>query len=212
MPPLPNVPQVIKLTAGGVYHDTAWLNIFHVQYSGGAPSSTDLVNWLVLCQTVFETAYQAEMSADNELTELTATDLTDPSAASASHTFSAFGVRSGDFNPANVAVCIGLKIARRYRGGHPRKYLSWGTSGTFATGSVKDWDPGFITDCEAKFTALLNGIIGLTEGSTTFATNVSVSYRTAGAVRAVAVVDPIVSSTMAPRVCSQRRRLGKVGG
>lgn len=212
MPPLPVVPQVCKLEVKGTYHDTAWVNIYYVQYSGTAPSSSDLNNYLTAIATPIETAYEAEMSVDNELTEYVITDLTSSTGATSSLSRSAFGSRSGDFNPASVAVVISNHINRRYRGGHPRKYLSWGTSGTFATGSTKDWDSGFITDCEAKYAAMLAGMIGITEGGTTFAANVSVSYRNAGAVRATAVVDPIVSSTMAVRVCSQRRRLGKVGG
>lgn len=212
MPPLPVVPQVIKFQIKGTYHDTAWVNIFYVQYSGAAPSSSDLFNWLTAQQVTTEDFYTAEMSADNELTEYIATDLTSSTGATSSIARSAFGVRSGDFNPANVAACMSLHINRRYRGGHPRKYFSIGTSGTFATGSTKDWDSGFITDCESKFEAMLAGMIGITEGGTTFAVNVNVSYRNAGAVRPTAVVDPIVGIAMATRVCSQRRRLGKVGG
>lgn len=212
MPPLPVVPQVCKLEVKGTYHDTQWVNIYYVQYSGTAPSSSDLNNYLIAIATPIETAYEAEMSVDNELTEYVITDLTSSTGATSSLARSAFGSRSGDFNPASVAVVISNHINRRYRGGHPRKYLSWGTSGTFASGSTKDWDSAFITDCEAKYTAMLAGIVGVTEGGTTFSVNVSVSYRNAGAVRVTAVVDPIVSSSMATRVCSQRRRLGKVGG
>lgn len=212
MPPLPVVPQVTKLVVGGTYHDTQWLNIYHVQYSGAAPSAANMASYVGDILADFQTAYEAEMSADNELVSLSGLDLSSDTGAFAEVSTSAFGARSGDFNPANVAVCMSQHIARRYRGGHPRKYLSWGTSGTFASGSTKDWDPGFITDCEEKFIALMANIIGITEGGTTWATNVSVSYRTAGAVRTDAVVDPIVGITMAPRVCSQRRRLGKVGG
>lgn len=212
MPPLPVVPQVCKLVVSGTYHDTQWVNIYHVQYSGSAPSSGDCHSYLSTIASVIGTAYAAEMSVDNEYTGLEITDLTSDTGATSSLAQSVFGARSGDFNPANVAVVISQHINRRYRGGHPRKYLSWGSSGTFASGSTKDWDSGFITDCEAKFTTMLAGLIGVTEGGTTWATNVSVSYRSGGAVRATAVVDPIVGITMATRVCSQRRRLGKVGG
>lgn len=212
MPPLPVVPQVCKLLVQGTYHDTAWLNIFHVEYSGSAPSAANILSYLTAIQTAVQTAYSDEMSVDNELIGLSMLDLTSDLGASNNIDFSTFGLRTGDFNPANVAVCMSTHISRRYRGGHPRKYLSWGTSGTFASGSTKLWDPGFITDCEAKFNTMLSAMIGITEGGTTWATNVSVSYRTAGAVRATAVVDPIIGITMAERVCSQRRRLGKVGG
>lgn len=212
MPPLPVVPQVCKLEIGGTYHDTAWVNIYHVGYTGTAPSSSDLGNYLAATQAAVVTAYDAEMSVDNEFTSMKITDLTSSTGATAERAVSSFGARTGDFNPANVAVVASLTILRRYRGGHPRKYLSWGTSGTFATGSTKDWDAGFVSDCQAKLTTMLAGLIGVTEGGTTFSSNVNVSYRNAGAVRVTAVVDPIVGVIVRPRVCSQRRRLGKVGG
>jgi hypothetical protein len=212
MPPLPVVPQVCKLVIGGTYHDTQWLNIYHLHYSGSAPSSSNITAYLAAIEANVATAYTTEMSVDNEFTSLLMTDLTSSTGATGAVSTSHFGTRSGDFNPANVAVCISEHINRRYRGGHPRKYLSWGTSGTFASGSTKDWDSGFLTDCLAKFNTMKNSFIGITEGGTTWDDNVSVSYRSGGAVRATAVVDPIVAVSIATRVCSQRRRLGKVGG
>jgi len=212
MAPLPLVPGVCKLVIGGTYHDTQWLNIFHVHYSGGAPSNSNCASYLSAITSDVQLAYTSEMSVDNELTSLEITDLTSDTGATASSELSSFGTRSGDFNPANVAVCASMEIARRYRGGHPRKYFSWGTSGTFASGSTKDWDPGFITDCNAKLNTMLETIVPISEGSTNWDTVVNVSYRNAGAVRTVAVVDPILSAVCRPRVCSQRRRLGKVGG
>lgn len=212
MPPLPVVPQVCKLVAGGIYHDTTWLNIYHVHYTGSAPSSSNINSYLTAIQSAFSTAYGAEMSVDNELNSLEATDLTSDLGANGNISFSTFGVRTGDFQPANVAFVISQEIARRYRGGHPRKYLPWGTSGTLASGSTKFWDPGFVTDCASKFNTMLGAIVGITEGGTTWDTVVNVSYRTAGAVRATAVVDPITGIVARERVCSQRRRLGKTGG
>jgi hypothetical protein len=212
MPPLPVVPQVCKIEILGTYHDTAWVNIFHVAYSGSAPSSSDLQNYLTSASGPVDTAYAAEMSVDNEVTGMRGTDLTSSTGAVAAITLTTAGARSGDFNPANVAVCASLEILRRYRGGHPRKYFSWGTSGTFASGSTKDWDSGFVNDCQAKLNAMLSGIVGITEGGTTWNQVVNVSYRSGGVVRATAVVDPVVGSIVRTRVCSQRRRLGKVGG
>lgn len=212
MPPLPAVPGVVKLEVSGTYHDTLWVNIFYVSYTGAAPSAANLEAYLTAITTPITTFYGDEMSVDNELTGIKATDLASDTGATSEVTESTFGSRTGDFNPANVAVCVSLTIARRYRGGHPRKYLSIGTSGTFASGSTKFWATAFLDDCATNFDLMLAGMIGLTEGSTTFSDNVSVSYRTAGAVRATAVVDPITGAIFRERVCSQRRRLGKVGG
>lgn len=213
MPPLPVVPNVVKIVIGGTYHDTAWLNIFHQQYDNPAPSASTLSTLLsTVWQPAVDTAYAAEMSVDNEVTSLEALDLSSDLGASAAITDSTFGVRTGDFVPASVAMVCSHEIARRYRGGHPRSYLPWGTAGTYATSSTKDWDSGFVTDCQAKFNALASSINGHLIGGTEFHGLVNVSYRSGGTIRTSAVVDQISSSIIRTRICSQRRRLGRVGG
>lgn len=212
MPALPVVPQVVKVLVSGTYHDSKWLNIWYVHYSGAAPSAGDLGNYLSDIDPGVHAAYADEMSVDNELTGYEAIDLTSDTAASNSLSASTFGVRTGDFVPSSVAMVVSQEINRRYRGGHPRKYLPWGTAGTYASGSTKDWDSAFVTDCQTKVESLAGALVGWTEGSTSFDTVVNVSYRTGGAVRATAVVDPVVSYIIRTRICTQRRRLGKVGG
>lgn len=213
MPPLPAVPDVIHLKISGTYHDAKWLNQYFVQYSGGAPSASDLASYLLHLNGGMVTDYTDEMSVDNEVTLLEATDLASSTGATASRPVtSAFGVRTGDFMPAQVAMVGSLTITRRYRGGHPRKYLPWGTAGTMASGSTIDWDSGFVADCVLKFDDVLAQQVGLTVGSTNLLNNVNVSYVNAGARRTSAVVDIVTGAVIKPRICNQRRRLGKVGG
>lgn len=212
MPPLPPVPGVTKLEVSGNYHDTAWLNLFYVAYTGAAPSAANMLAYLTAASSQIINFYGDEMSVDNELTHIKGIDIASDTGAVADLALSTFGTRTGDFNPANVAVCCSFEIARRYRGGHPRKYFSIGTSGTFASGSTKDWASTFLDDCQTNLTLMLAGMIGVTEGATTWAENVNVSYRSGGALRVTPVVDPVISTTFRTRVCSQRRRLGRVGG
>jgi hypothetical protein len=105
-----------------------------------------------------------------------------------------------------------LEINRRYRGGHPRKYLPFGTAGTYASASSKFWDSGFIDDVQTKMAAFLSAVGGRTEGSTNFNDVVNVSYYTGGALRVTPVVDAVTSLAVRTRICSQRRRLGKIDG
>lgn len=212
MPPLPNVPEVCKVEIAGTYHDSKWVNIYYVHYTGAVPTATQLGVYLNDIDAALAANYSAEMSVDNEITSYTMTDLSTDTGAVNEKSVSHFGVRTGDFNPANVCMVGSLTIPRRYRGGHPRKYLPWGTAGTFASGSTIDWDSGFVTDCQAKFSNVLAGFIGNVVGSTTWDQNVNVSYRTAGAVRPTALVDVVSGGIIRTRICSQRRRLGKVGG
>lgn len=213
MPALPVVPNVIKAEIEGTYHDAKWVNIYYVQYTGGAPAATDLQNWIDNQITNALPKYADEMSVDNEITSVKATDLASDTGATDTEAASVFGVRTGDFMPAGVAMVGSLEIGRRYRGGHPRKYLPWGTAGTMASGSTIDWDSGFIADCQTKFHSILfDNFIGTTSGSTNWVNNVNVSYRTGGAPRVTAQVDVVTSVVIRQRICSQRRRLGKVGG
>jgi len=212
MPPLPVVAGVTKVTFAGTYHDTAWENIWFTHYSGSPPSNTDLTNYLAYLESNGVPQYQDEMSVDNEITELKGVDLASDTGANVVVPVSYFGSRTGDFVPANVAMVASLEIVRRYRGGHPRKYLPWGTAGTYASGSTKDWDSGFVSDCAAKLATILSHLGGHVEGSTTWDNVVNVSYVSGGARRVTPVVDVITSAVPRVRICSQRRRLGKVGG
>ena len=212
MPPLPVVPDVIKIEIEGTYHDAKWVNIYYTGYTGVAPPATDLNNYLASLLTNAIPKYAAEMSADNEVTSLKATDLASYTGATDTIPASVFGVRAGDFMPSNVAMVASCEIGRRYRGGHPRKYLPWGTAGTMASGSTIDWDSAFVADCQTKFTGVLTDMKGFTSGATNWVNNVNVSYVDAKVRRMVPVVDVITSSIIRSRICSQRRRLGKVGG
>lgn len=213
MPPLPDVPQVCKVIISGQYHDAKWINVWYVHYSGAAPSAGDIGNYLVALETPgIPVQYNAQMSVDNEVTGIECIDLTSPTSASNSIAISYFGSRSGDFTPASVAMVASLEVNRRYRGGHPRKYLPWGTAGTYATGSTINWDPAFVAACQVTIGIIIGMFTGITEGATTWDQVVNVSYHNAGAPRVTAVVDPVVSAIIRPRICTQRRRLGKVGG
>jgi len=212
MPALPVVPGVTKVTISGTYHDTIWENIWFTHYSGSPPGVTDVANYGAYLTSNTMPQYQDEMSVDNEITGWKVVDLSSDTGAVAEGSVSQFGSRTGDFNPANVALVASLVIGRRYRGGHPRKYLPWGTSGTFASGSTKDWDSGFIADCTTKLESIRGFLGGHVEGSTTWDNVVNVSYNTAHARRVTPVVDVVTSIVPKVRVCSQRRRLGKVGG
>lgn len=212
MPALPVVPNVTKVTFAGIYHDTIWENIWFTHYTGSPPGDTDADNYANYLVSNGVNLYQDEMSVDNEITEIRVVDLASDTGANITHALSEFGDRTGDFVPANVCLVASLVIDRRYRGGHPRKYLPWGTAGTYASGSTKDWDSAFIADCQSKLTTIISHLGGHVEGSTTWDDVVNVSYVTAGARRITPQVDVVTSAIPRVRICSQRRRLGKVGG
>ncbi len=213
MPPLPPVPNVVKIVVGGTYHDAAWLNIFHQQYDSGAPTASSLGDFLTdVWKPAVDTAWGAEMSVDNEVTSITGTDLASDEGVTVSIVDSTFGVRTGDFMPAGVALVMSAEIPRRYRGGHPRSYLPWGTAGTMESGSTKFWDTSFLADCGTKFVAFADAVQSHLYLPTHYDSLVNVSYVSGGARRVTPQVDAITSYIPRDRISSQRRRLGRVGG
>lgn len=219
MPPLPNVPGVVKVIISTSRSDSDIENIVHCGYTGGPPSAGDLLSWLTAGpQPGTEAFFNAEGSTDLVGVSIEALDLSSSSGASAIEALTIAGVRTGDFAPASAALVVSYDIARRYRGGHPRSYFPFGTAGTYEAGSSKLWDSGFVTavhTAAATWAATFpSGVIG----STTFTGLVNVSYvdKNLNPVppyrRTVPVVDDITGLVAKQRICSQRRRLGKLFG
>lgn len=219
MPPLPVVPGVVKLIFSSLRGDSPVENILHIAYTGSAPDTATLASYLTgEVAPAAETLFNAEGSTDLTGVSIEALDLSSDTGASASVAFSATGVRTGDFAPSSAAVCISLEINRRYRGGHPRNYWPFGTAGTYESGSSKLWDTGFIAAVQGAFTTFADAIQAVTVGGTSFTTLVNVSYydRNLNPVapyrRTTPVVDNVVGYVTKQRICSQRRRLGKILG
>lgn len=219
MPPLPAVPGVVKVIVSTLRSDANVENIFHVSYSGTPPSASQLATY---CNSDFlpaiQTLYNAEGSTDLTGDTIEMIDLSSSTGASFSNTLVVTGVRTGDFAPASAAVVVSWTIDRRYRGGHPRTYFPFGTAGTYASSSSKLWDPGFITNVESDIGSFVAAISAVTVGATVFEGLCNVSYvdknlnPTPPYRRTTPVVDPIVAYVGKQRICTQRRRLGKLLG
>ena len=219
MPPLPVVPNVIKLILSSTRADSPVENILHMAYSGAVPDSATLESWLTSdFISPWETLVIAEGGTDCTNVSVEAIDLSSDTGGSAFVANTAQGTRTGDVAPASACVISSWEIDRRYRGGHPRTYWPFGTAGTYETGSAKLWDSGFIADVQTKLETFVAGIQGTTTSGTTFTTLVNVSYvdknlnPTPPYRRTTPQVDAITSLIARQRICSQRRRLGKVLG
>lgn len=219
MPPLPNVSGVVKLIISSSRSDSDVVNIVHVGYTGGPPSAANLTTYLTSdVEPATSTLFDAEGSTDLVGVSIEAIDLSSSTGASATVALTASGIRTGDFAPASAAVVCSWDIARRYRGGHPRSYFPFGTAGTYEASSSKLWDSGFIADVQTKVDTWMAALVTGAIGSTTFTGLVNVSYvdKNVNPVppyrRTVPVVDDITGSTVKQRICSQRRRLGKLFG
>jgi hypothetical protein len=218
MPALPNVPSVIRVTTTiKDASDAAALNRFYLSYSSTAPTVSDLNTFCAGVATSWNTHMAAMYDVDSELTETKAEDLTSPTAAVGSNASTYVGTRSGDALPAAACALISLRVARRYRGGHPRQYLSagvvtdllgrqtWEAAFTSAlTTAYEAWNTAVLVDAWAGALAFVN--VSYYEGFTPVLypsgryRNVP-KFRTAGP-----LVDNIEGFAVNPNVCSQRRR------
>lgn len=219
MPPLPVVPNVLKVIISSVRSDSDVENILHIAYTGDPPGAGAIQDFLEDAFVPFTVSlFNSQGSTDLTGVSIEGIDLSSDTGASFVAPFVSTGVRTGDFAPSSACVVTSWTIPRRYRGGHPRTYWPFGTAGTYETGSSKLWDSGFITAVEAELLSWSGGWSDTTEGSTVFTTLCNVSYVSKVANptppyrRTTPVVDVITGSTTKQRICSQRRRLGKILG
>lgn len=206
MPPLPDAAAIVRIRVGGTIDTEVFNNIFHVQYSGGAPSVVSLSSVCSDFATAYNDNFLALIPTSVTVTTVEAQDLTTPLASQASISFSEAGTRSGTSFPNNVAVCVSWKINVRYRGGHPRTYLPGGVLADLNGGNR--WSDAFVTAAEGAADSFLDDVNAITAGGSTYKL-VCLSY-----VRnKIALVPPvpytIQSVVVDHRPDTQRRRLGR---
>ena len=219
MPPLPSPGMVVKMVLQYHQDDGAAENIFHFQYTNPSQATSANMGGLwAFMETDFLAAYVGASLAAVTMDKVTLTDLSSSSGAEYTTTPSFTGTNTGSVLPASAAVCVQHVIARRYRGGHPRTYMMVGSASDFATSSVKDWQASFLTNIQNGWNSFNALFPFSTAGGIWSRCNVSY-YETVivggvptRQVRATPLVDTIESDIAKVRVCSQRRRLGKIGG
>lgn len=219
MPPLPAVPNVAKIISSSLMEDSPSENIFHMLWSGATPNAATLAAYLTdVWAPAWDIVFAAEAPSSAATVQHEAIDLTSAMGASAVVADTTAGGRTGDFAPASAAVLASWEIDRRYRGGHPRTYFPFGTAGTYEGSSNRDWSAAFIADVQTKLNTFLASVQGHDISGTEFSTLVNVSYYdkvitpTPPYRRVTPQVDTITSVIVRTRICSQRRRLGKMGG
>lgn len=217
MPPLPSIAGVIRYKHNYVNEDASAYMIRYFSYTGSGPVDTgeidSFLNSSVMNVDIFAPFVGAGIgSCHGALT--TGEDLSSDTGAEYSVTQDWVGTNTGTAMPSSAAVCVSETILRRYRGGHPRTYMMVGSASDYASSSIKMWQPSFLSNIQSGWDDFLADF-PYTIGSRTW-NPVNVSYwETVGGdrvLRTTPVVDDIVGFIARDRVCSQRRRLGKIGG
>lgn len=115
--------------------------------------------------------------------------------------------------PASAAAILSWRLAKRYRGGHPRTYLAGQVVGSMM--NEVEWLSAFVTDKQTRANNFLTGVNALTPSPFTSVTLGVLSYFAAGGSETKPptyldppVFRPFTSVIAKPGIATQRRRLG----
>jgi hypothetical protein len=212
MPPLPSPGKVIKLENFFSNENGRGVNIFHIAYNGNPPSVADLNGLHSAIIASLDYIYNHNGAVSLTVYQQILTDLSSDTGASAEYTDSTTGTVAGAVLPMSAAVVVSWPILRRYRGGHPRSYFPLGTADTLEGTSTIDWQASFLTNVQNDALGFMNGVGDYTGPNIGNTTLVNVSYRSGGSLRPTPLVDLLQHPIAKVRICTQRRRLGKIGG
>lgn len=220
MPTPPSVPNVCRWRILGTLANLApWGVRFYTQYTGGTPSSDNMLTLAEQIAATWNDTCGALQAADVITTQCDGVDLSSTSGASATADVDDAG---GGPNPAvaNQIAAIGkFIIARRYRGGKPKMFLP-GVATAFQADD-SHWTTTFANDYGSALNSFNEGIADLSAGSTNLVGIVNVSfyqgfsssenpvtkrYRNIPTYRTVPLVDSVTSFTADTLMGSQRRR------
>lgn len=208
MPVQELVPFVARCVLNGTADGVAIVNIFHVQgtAAGGAFSQGELDNLANGVSSSLKTRLAPLVCNQYAFNSLVATDLSTTFGAVSTVTLTGNGT-GGGLSSTN-ASCVGLswKIARHYRGGHPRSYIGPISSTQIASGTTLA--AATVTAAKAAGAGIISDIRAIT-GSGAPANLVAVHRIHAGDVLRPPQVDIITAVGVDTRIDTQRKRLGK---
>lgn len=221
MAPLPDVPNVLRVAfVHTLGTNPNVVTRMFIHFTGSAPTTAQLNTFCTACATAWNSNMASLADADVTLTEVTAIDLTSPTAAEGSATVSHAGTRSAGALPADIAVVVAYEILRRYRGGHARGY--WPMGGETDLSGERVWGASFLTAMETGITALVAAIVaagwsgagtlaqynvGYYSGFSVVTNPLTHRARNVPTLLTVPHADPVTSTIVRPTIGSQRKRL-----
>lgn len=221
MPPLPPVSKMLRVDLIQSFGtDTNIRNRLFFAYTGVGPTPTDLTTLATTIANAWSGNISSQVSSGHTLTGINITDLTSATGAQVVTAQSKAGtIGTGSALPASSSAIVKFKIGRRYRGGHPRFYLSGQVSGNFQSpqqltsayvSGLTTAFAAFIAACEAAPPANLGALshenVSYFSGFTN-KTYPSGRTRPVPTLRGSPTVDLVLSYSVNPRYGNQRRRI-----
>jgi hypothetical protein len=194
------------------------INRFFMTYSGTAPTNAELDTFANSIATTWAAYLAGLFNIESTLVEVIVEDLTSATSAVGSATVGDSGTREGAALGAGVAAVIQFKVARRYRGGHPRMYGQMGVATDLV--AANQWSAAFLAATLSAIESFIVAVESLGWSGAGTLQHVNVSYyegftnhtypsgrtRAIPTLRATPVIDPIETYAVNPRLGSQRRR------
>ena len=221
MPPLPSVPQVLKIVLHyKVGIDVNAATVLHWVYAGLPPTSAQINTFCVAFNALTAAEWPIYLDNQTSYEGINVIDLSSPTAGAGFAGTLVAGARVGAFLGASSCVLVSYPVGRRYRGGKPRTYLPWGTGADLVDRNL--WDPVSVGLFHTGWSTILGAVPAAGPiGAAALVSQCVVSYygppnrfitgstgriRTVSTVRGAALVDLISTFTVSPKVGSQRRR------
>jgi hypothetical protein len=213
MPALPFTDRGLKIAITGTYGSGVWANILHAQYTAGTPVPVDLNTLAAQFALAWSTLQGPVVSTGVVITQTLVIDTASATGASGVDSTPRSALGAPPAAVANVAMVLSWHIARRYRGGHPRNYLTGIVESAFL--DQQHWVHATANAAGTRGNTFIATINALTTPSTGLITFGNWSYfkghDAAGKpiLRPVPVFDRILSCSVDFRIDTLRRRLGK---
>lgn len=219
---LPAVAQVIKVQyVYSVGEDANAQVALHFGYSETSPPGQSGMDSLVGAIHPNYNSNIKPLVANNViLHQIIATDLSSATGAVGVWAGSEAGTRgSTGLLSGETAMLMNEKVARRYKGGHPRSYWPWGLASDL--NDQQTWTSTFVQACHDGWAAHLSAITSHT-GPPTITGLVNVRYWSGGTwiqkhngdwfekpnpISGGPVSEPVTAWTFNPKPASQRRRM-----
>lgn len=203
------VAGVARCVFAGISGGQPIINVMHVQNGGpGGPAYTQsAIDQLATSLASLYTGNLMPLVNNNyAAVGVTCTDLSSDLGVVGVAPMTGTGTNSGSGTTNGTAVVISWKIARHYRGGHPRTYLPAPASANIT--NPTSFLGTYVTTVNNAATAFRTAVNALIIASNTQRL-CTVHRISGGAELPVPTVDVIIGNSVDTRIDTQRRRLGR---
>lgn len=202
------VTGVARCVFTGTANGQQVVNVFHVQNGGDFGvqySQTGISALASQLATLYASHFRPHLNSSWSGDQVLCQDLTSITSAFAVAALAGNGAVTGATTPQNAACCVTWKIARRYRGGHPRTYL--GPLGAASLENNTSFTSAFQTSVASAANLFLTGVNAIVADGKP-QTLVTIHRYKDKAELAVPEVSKVLSVAVDTRIDSMRRRLG----